>query len=106
MIRLTALRKSVSAIFWLVRVVKVTSGAEVMVLLQPIKISNNSNKPNFRYVVFMGFDGLNVWGWQQNNIANLKNHNNSGLLLSERQKPEWEFDPYLEFSELKAARSL
>jgi len=27
----------------------------------------------------MGFDGLNVWEWQQNNILGLKNHNNAGL---------------------------
>jgi len=27
----------------------------------------------------MGFDDLNVWEWQQNNIPNLKNHNNAGL---------------------------
>lgn len=72
-------RKSFSAIFWPVIVVKVTSGAEVMVLLQPIKMSSNSNKPNCRYFVFMGFDGLTVWEWQQNNILDLKNHNSSGL---------------------------
>lgn len=72
-------RKSFRAIFWPVMVVKVTSGAEVMVLLQPIEMSSNSNKPNCRYFVCMGFDGLTVWEWQQNNILDLKNHNNSGL---------------------------
>lgn len=69
-------RKSFRAIFWPVMVVKVTSGAEVMVLLQPIKMSSNRSKPNCRYFVFMGFDGLNVWEWQQNNIPNLKNLQN------------------------------
>lgn len=47
-------RKSFSAIFWPVIVVNVTSGAEVMVLLQPIEMSNNINKPKYRYFVFMG----------------------------------------------------
>jgi hypothetical protein len=47
-------------------VVKVTSGAEVMVLLQPIEMSSNSNKPNCRYFVFMGFDGLDVLRMETN----------------------------------------
>jgi len=48
-------------------------------LLQPIEMSSNRSKPNCRYFVCMGFDGVNVWEWQRNNILDLKNHNNSGL---------------------------